>query len=147
MIAALIFVVSAAALLQFFVSYCRSLIAAYGQVELSEQTREVAGIDDHIVYGDDFHRLLQLVGLCPEPGDDRMEIWSVRTYYRLLDALRAAFRPLMPGISEWAERERISCSYFAAVTLDRRITYNRDLMAQQMSHKGWGGPTLPLILT
>lgn len=134
MIPALIFVVSAVALFQFFVSYCRSLVAAYSKVELSEQTREVAGIEDHIVAGDDFHRLLQLVGLCPEPGDDKMEIWSVRNYYRLLNALRAVFRPLAPSVSEWAERERVGCSYFAAVTLDRRITYNRDLMSQQMSH-------------
>jgi len=136
MIPALIFVVSVAALLQFFVSYCRSLIAASGKVELSDQTREVAGIEDHIVYGDDFHRLLQLVGLCPEPGNDRVEVWSVRTYFRLLNALRAACRAISPTVADWAERERVSCSYFAAVTLDRRITYNRDLMAEQMSHHG-----------
>ena len=37
MIAALIFVVSAAALLQFFVSYCRSVVAAYGKQEISLQ--------------------------------------------------------------------------------------------------------------
>ena len=39
MIASLIFVVSAVALFQFFVSYCRSLVAAYSKVELSEQSR------------------------------------------------------------------------------------------------------------
>jgi hypothetical protein len=39
MIAALIVVISLAALLQFFISYCRSLLATYGKVELSEQVR------------------------------------------------------------------------------------------------------------
>jgi hypothetical protein len=80
MIAAFIFVVSVVFLLQFFVTYCRSLIAAYRQVDLSEDARDVAGIEDHIVHGDDFRRLLQLVWLCPETGDDKLEIGSVRRW-------------------------------------------------------------------
>jgi hypothetical protein len=36
-------------------------------------------------------------------------------------------------VADWTERERAGCAYFAAVTLDRRIAYNRDLMAQQSS--------------
>ena len=130
MIAAFILVVSTVFLLQFFVTYCRSLIAAYRQVDLSEDAREVTGIEDHIVSGDDFRRLLQLVWLCPEPHDDRFEIGAVRTYYGLLGLVRAVGRS--PGISSWVERERAGCSYFAAVALDRRIAHNRDLMAQQM---------------
>jgi hypothetical protein len=136
MLAALILVFSMATLLSFSIFYCRSLLAAYRKLELSEQARDVAGIDDRIVYGDDFHRLLQLVGLCPDPGDDRIELRAVRAYYALLNALRAVFRPLAPAVSDWAERERVGCSYFAAVTLDRRISYNRDLMAEQMMHQG-----------
>ncbi len=134
MIAALIFVISMAALLQFFVSYCRSLIAAYRKVELSEQAREVIGIQDQVVDGDDFRRLLQLVRLCPEPGDDGIEIRAVRTYYGLLNLLRAALRPLTPAVVAWAEQERRSCTYFAAVALDRRIAHNRDLMSEQISN-------------
>lgn len=132
MIAAFILVVSTVFLLQFFVTYCRSLIAAYRQVDLSEDAREVTGIEDHIVSGDDFRRLLQLVWLCPEPRDDRLEIGAVRTYYALLGLLRAIGRSMAPTIAPWVEREREGCSYFAAVALDRRIAHNRDLMAQQM---------------
>jgi len=134
MIAALIFVISLAALLQFFISYCRSLIAAYRKVELSEQAREVTGIQDHVVEGDDFQRLLQLVRLCPEPGDDGLEIRSVRTYYGLLNVLRMVLRLQVPAVAAWTEGERRSCTYFAAVALDRRMAYNRDLMAQQSSN-------------
>jgi len=36
--------------------------------------------------------------------------------------------------ADWAESERNACAYFAAVALDRRIAYNRDLMAQQISN-------------
>lgn len=135
MIAALIFVVSIAALLQFFVSYCRSVIAAYGRQELSEKGREVAEVDSRSVRGEDFHRLVQLVDLCPGPRHDRNDIRVVCAYYSLLRMVSAAFGKLAPTAAFWAERERASCAYFAAVALDRRITYSRDLMAQQMANQ------------
>ncbi len=135
MIAALILVISLAALLQFFVSYCRSAIATCSKKELSEQAREVTGIQDHGVAGEEFQRLVQLVGLCPEPGDDRFEIRAVRNYYRLLSLVRALMRRLAPGVASWAERERAGCAYFAAVALDRRIAHSRDLLAQQMANQ------------
>lgn len=133
MMAALFLVISVAAFLQFFIAYCRSLIAAYKQVDLSEDAREVTGIQNHLVGGDEFRRLLQLVRLCPEPGDDRFEIGAVRTYYSLLNLLRSIARSMAPNVATWTEQERSGCAYFAAVALDRRIAHNRDLMAQQMS--------------
>ncbi len=133
MIAALICVISLAALLQFFVSYCRSLIAAYSKVELSEHVREVTGIESQTVAGDEFERLLQLVRLCPERGDDRGGIRAVGAYYGLLNLVRVTFRSVAPGLADWVELERQHCSYFAAVALDRRIAYSRDLLAQQMA--------------
>lgn len=135
MIAALICVISVAALLQFFVSYCRSLIAAYSKLELSEQVREVTGIESRTVAGDEFDRLLQFVRLCPARGDDGTKIRAVGAYYSLLNLIRTAFRSLGPGLASWAERERQHCSYFAAVALDRRIAYSRDLLAQQMADR------------
>ncbi|HEX9759881.1 MAG TPA: hypothetical protein VGA40_03130 [Candidatus Acidoferrales bacterium] len=133
MIAVFILVVSLAVLLQFFVSYCRSIIAAYGKVELSEQARDLAGAGSRL-RGEDFPRLVQLVDLCPEPGDDGTEIRAVRLYYKMMGGLRALFRAMAPVVSGWADQERGQCAYFAAVALDRRIAYNRDLMAQQVSH-------------
>lgn len=133
MIAAAILVISVVGLAQFFVAYCRSLIAAYKQVDLSEDAREVTGIEDHLVHGDDFRRLLQLVRLCPEAGDDAFEIGAVRLYFRLLTRLRSLGAVLSPRLTHWAEQERAGCAYFAAVALDRRIAHNRDLLAQQRS--------------
>ncbi len=132
MIAALIVVISLAAFLQFFISYCRSLLAAYGKVELSEQVREITGLEAQPVTGEEFKRVLQLVRLCPDCGDEGLEIRLVCAYYKLLDLLPALIGWLSPGISGWTEQERQSCSYFAAVALDRRIMYSRDLLAQQM---------------
>lgn len=133
MIAALIFVVSVAALLQFFISYCRSLVAAYRKWDLSEEAREVTGIEGQQVAGDEFLRLLQLVRLCPEPGDDTVEIRAVSSYFGLLNLLRSVSRSVLPKLLAWVEREREGCAYFAAVALDRRIAHNRDLITQQSS--------------
>ncbi len=135
MIAALILVISVAALLQFFVSYCRSVIASSSRKNLSEHAREVTGIENHIVRGDEFERLVQLVRICPEPGDDGRELRAVRSYFGLLSLMRAAFGRLAPDVANWAEREREGCAYFAAVALDHRIAYSRDLMAEQMSNR------------
>lgn len=68
MIAALIAIISLSALLQFFVSYCRSVIAASSKVELSEQVREVAGIQSQPPSGEEFRRLLQARPPLPGPG-------------------------------------------------------------------------------
>ncbi|MGH9773850.1 MAG: hypothetical protein ACRD50_02765 [Candidatus Acidiferrales bacterium] len=133
MIAAFITVVSVALLLQFSVSYCRSLIATYRKMELSEQVREVTGIASERVDGEEFVRLLHLVDLCPEKGDDQFGIRAVRAYYRALNIFRAVTRAFFPRLAAWVEREREDCSYFAAVTLDRRIAYSRDILAHQMA--------------
>src|SRR6202041_3953318 len=135
MMAALICVISLAVFAQFFVWYCRSILAPSCQVKLSERVREVTGITNQDVAPDDFHRLLQLVRLCPERGDDRSEIRAVGTYYGLLAILNRVSRPVAPRFAVWVEQERKSCSYFAAVALDRRISYSRDLFTQQITDR------------
>jgi hypothetical protein len=133
MIASLICVISVAAFLQFYVFHCRSILATSLKMHLSDRVREVTGMASANVIPDDFHRLLQLVRLCPERGDDQMEIRAVGTYYTLLRVLGAVSRRTIPSVAAWAEEERRSCSYFAAVALDRRISYSCDLFSQQVA--------------
>jgi hypothetical protein len=135
MIAAFICVVSLAFLLQFFIAYSRSVIAAYAKSELSDQVREVAGLEGEQIKSEQFGRLLQLVRLCPQKKDDEGDLAVVRVYYELMGWLGTLARSVAPGVRKWAERERISCTYFAAVALDRRIAYSRALLAQQMSEQ------------
>jgi hypothetical protein len=134
MIAALIFVISLAALLQFFVLHCRSTLAYSSGIQLSEHIREVTGMSGQDVAAGDFDRLVQLVGLCPERGDDRKQIRVVGLYYLLLNVVERITRHMTPGVAQWLENERRGCSYFAAVALDRRISYSRDLFSQQVSN-------------
>lgn len=133
MIATLIFALSFMALLQFFVFYCRSVIASSRTEMLSAQARDVTGISGAHVGGDEFERILELVQLCPKLRADRNDIRAVHLYYGLLSFLRATVAKLLPHLNAWTEQERGGCAYFAAVALDRRIAFSRNLMAQQMS--------------
>jgi len=135
MIAALICVISAATFLQFFVSYCRSALATSRKVALSSHVQEVTGIANNNVAAADFPRLVQLVRLCPEQGEDNSEIRAVGTYYSLLAAIGRITRAVVPKLAAWTEQERRSCSYFAAVALDRRISYSRGLYSAQVAER------------
>lgn len=127
----IILVVSLAALLQFFISYCRSLIAASVKQTLSAEVRDVTGIA-RSASGEDFERVIQLLRLCPAHPHDRSEIRAIGTYFRLLGFLRASFGKLIPSLESWTHAERGQCAYFAAVALERRIAFSRDMFAEQM---------------
>ncbi len=135
MIAALILVASLVFLAQFFIAYCRSLLAKSFAQELSPEAHQVTGIEDHLVHRDDFRRLVQLVELCPEPGNDGAQLQAVRVYYSMMKGLRALFGAVTPKVRDWAEKEQAACGYFAAVVLDRRIAHNRGLMAEQIANR------------
>lgn len=129
--ATLIFLFSAAALLQFFISYCRSLIAASIKQPISAEVRDVTGIAS-AASGEDFVRVVQLLQLCPERPEDGSRIRAINAYFRLLTVLRSTVARVVPALVNWTEMERGQCTYFAAVALDRRIAFSRDMLAQQM---------------
>jgi hypothetical protein len=128
-------VFSVAALLPFVVSYFRSIVASSRNVELSPRLREVTGLASQHVQAEDFARLLQLVRLCPEQKEDRGDIRAVGAYYRFLALVARFTHSFAPRVARWAESEREGCSYFAAVALDRRISYSRDLFTQQIADR------------
>jgi hypothetical protein len=132
MMAALIFIFSFAALMQFFVSYCRSLIAASARRALSADVQDVIGIK-RSASGDDFARVMQFLYLCPDRREDRNGIKAIGAYFRLLGAVGTTMGRLIPSLRAWTESERSQCAYFAAVALDRRIAHNRDMFAEQRS--------------
>jgi hypothetical protein len=131
MMAAIILVCSVAFFLQFFVPYCRSLIASSARHVLSPEVQDVTGITTQAA-GDDFARVMQLLMLCPDRPEDRSEIRAIRVYFRLLNVMKTAAGRLLPSLLAWAEKERGRCTYFAAVALDRRVAFSRDLLAQQI---------------
>jgi hypothetical protein len=135
MMASIILIFSLAALLQFFVSYCRSLIAASAKQPLSFETRDVIGITVAGARSEDFSRVVQLLQLCPERPNDRREIRAVRTYFGLLSFLNWSMVRMIPSFRSWTEKQRAQCAYFVAVALDRRIAFSRNMLAAEISNR------------
>lgn len=131
MMAAVILVFSVVLLLQFFVSYCRSLIAASIKHPLSAEVQDVTGITNTAT-GEDFARVVQLLQLCPDRPDDRSGVQAVAAYFDLLGFVHSTIARVIPSLRTWTDRERGHCTYFAAVTLERRIAFSRDMFAQQL---------------
>jgi hypothetical protein len=131
MMAGIIFVCSVVLFLQFFVFYCRSLIAVSAKQALSPEVQDVTGIQ-RTASGEDFKRVMQLLQLCPERPEDRNGIQAIGAYFRLLNFMRATLARMVPSLQTWTEIERGQCTYFAAVALERRISFSRDMLAQQM---------------
>ena len=131
MMASIILVCSVVFLLQFFVSYCRSLIAASAKHTLSTEVRDVTGIQA-TASGEDFARTIQLLLLCPDHPQDRGEIRAIGVYFRMLSLVQATLARVVPSLLAWTETQRGQCTYFAAVALDRRIAFSRDMLAQEI---------------
>jgi hypothetical protein len=121
MIAALIFIFALGALLQFSISYCRSLINSYSRVVLSPEARECAALESGPVCGDDFGRLLGMVRRSNVPGDDAAELGVARIYYLFVSTLRALC-PATSRTHQLLAQERGVCAHMVAVALERRLT-------------------------
>jgi hypothetical protein len=125
---AIILAISLGMLLQFFVFYCRLLVAAGRRVELSDSVRKVTGIEGRVVSGEDFPRLRRLVELCPETNGDGYRLGAIRAYHAILKVFEVVLGPVLPPAAAWATCERSGCSYYAAVTLDARIAHTRRIL-------------------
>jgi hypothetical protein len=115
----LVFVV--VALSQFSFAYCRTLLATYSKVELSGKIEKIMGLTVDTIEPREFDRLMVLVRIAPDPGDDATEITAVSLYYRFMKLAVAIASPLSDGASNWCRSELARCCHFAAVTLDRRL--------------------------
>ena len=128
MLAMLLFAVSLAALVHFYLAYTRSIIAGSRELGLSAAVSELFAGKGHHVGGDEFSYILQLVKLCPESPGDGAEIHAVKIYFGLLNALRVVARAIAPNVTAWIERERAGCAYVAALALDRRVALHCELL-------------------
>ncbi len=121
MIAICILLMSFGALAQFVVAYCRTLLLTYAKVDLSPRALEVAGLSAETCYPNEFNRVMALVRLAGNPHDDASEIRAVTAYYRVMGIAGRALAPFSRATKGWIQQELSRCTYFAAVTLDRRL--------------------------
>lgn len=118
--AALMFVFSVGALVQFAVSYCRTLLLNSGEMEMSKRVLEITGFAGKYTPSD-FGRVMQLIRFAPQMQDDAAQMRAISVYYRLTRIASALASPISRGASRWFEAELSRCTQFAVIALDRRI--------------------------
>src|SRR5437667_9986531 len=96
MMAAFILACSIIFLLQFFISYCRSLIASSVREPLSQEVQDVTGMARPANEAE-FARVLQLLQLCPERPAERGERSLIRAYVQRLRIIRSPLSPVVPA--------------------------------------------------
>ncbi len=125
MIAAVLFIASAAALGQFALYYWRAVLAGIASQPLSERMIEAAGIGSDVVEAADFTAMINLHDVTPGLREHNEGLRLVRVYYRAVKALSR-----IPQMAEWANREMTTCARYVAVLLDRRLTANLECAAE-----------------
>ena len=111
MIAFIIFVFLGS-LIQFVVSWCRTILATYNKVELSSCVREIAEGCSQFA-GADFDGLLELPRFAPRLNDDAGKIRAVTAYYRVARLALKLVPPFSRQASRWIEGGTIALSHFA----------------------------------
>jgi hypothetical protein len=62
-----------------------------------------------------------LARIAPNLLDDASEIRAVTAYYSVVNFAGSMIAPFSSAAREWVQQELSRCTYFAAVTLDRRL--------------------------
>lgn len=120
MMAAILFTVSLAALLQFWVHYWRAMIAGVASQPVSERIRTAAGISSASISGQNFNNLLIIKDLTPELRGPGRNFVAIRAYYRLVEKLGS----LVPAMADWSKAEMATCSRYVAVLMDQHLERN-----------------------
>ena len=125
MIAALILVMSVAAIAQFAVAQWRSMWVTVAAQPLSNSVLAATGIAGNAIGAHDFELLVQTSEqLCPSAGERNVWLREVRIYYRMIRALDSMCAKQLTGLSSWAQREMKTCSRYAVAVLDQRLNSN-----------------------
>jgi hypothetical protein len=120
MIAAILFMVSAVALVQFALYYWRAIISGVAAQPISDRIRMAAGITATQIGTQDFRSILSLHDLSPDLRGPNGSFRSVRAYYSVVEKLGR----LMPAMANWANAEMMTCSRYVAVLVDQHLDRN-----------------------
>lgn len=125
MIAALILVLSVAALVQFGVLQWRSMWIAVSEQPLSASLQTATGIAPGAISADDFELLARTSEqMCPSVHDRNVWLQEVRVYYRMMRAVENFSSARVPSLANWAKAELVACSRYAGAVLDQRLNAN-----------------------
>jgi hypothetical protein len=111
---------------QFFIVYCRSLLAEFARIAISPDVMTDLSIKEDEASGDDFSRLAALARLCQDT-EEVYRLHFVQFYYRVLTALYRIPAGPESRFAKLMNRERRACTHFAAVIIERRIAGARQI--------------------
>lgn len=131
LIAAFIFVMSMAAVVQFAVLSWRAGLIRVASEPLAAEWQALADSAAKSMISEGFANITAYSKLCPDiEAGAAPKLRSVRAYYRglqLLKSLGEAIEPLRNV--QWASREMALCTQYAAVTLAQRLERNQAQLA------------------
>jgi hypothetical protein len=129
MIAAILFMVSLVALIQFGLHYWRAIISGIATQPISDRIRTAAGITAPQIVAQDFHNILSLHDLSPDLRGPNGSFLGVRAYYSAVKKLGS----LIPTMASWANAEMLTCARYVAVLVDQHLERNMACAAQVRS--------------
>jgi hypothetical protein len=132
MIAALIFVISVAALGQFALFSWRAAFLTVASREMSLETRAAMGAAASAVDSGDLAGASKWLELSPNLAGEDRRLWTIKLYYVALRAIGGLSRMMVPA-SEWSQREMVSCARYAAIVVEERLQRNRLVVAEMRS--------------
>jgi len=129
MYSAMLLAISIVALSQFALYYWRAVLAGVAAQPVSDRVLAAARVENGRLTPEDFPTLSGLHDLTPDLHPNRSGLGLVRLYYRVIEGLDVILGTKIPAFAVWSERERVICTRYAAVQVDRRLQANLDLAA------------------
>ncbi|HUJ31022.1 MAG TPA: hypothetical protein VLY23_07050 [Candidatus Acidoferrum sp.] len=131
LIAAFIFVMSMAAVIQFAALSWRAGLLRVASEPLAEEWEAIAASSSKSLISQGFTRLAAYNKLCPDVATGSApKLVAVRLYHQLLRAAQACCEATAPSMNlDWTSREMALCTRYAAVTLSHRLERNQALLA------------------
>lgn len=129
MFSAMLLTISVAALSQFAVYYWRALVMGVAAQPVSDRVLEAAHLEGGQLTGDHFKVFAELHDLTPDLRPGPRGLGLVRVYFTAVQLLAKVAGLFSDSVAEWAERERVLCTRYAAVQIDRRLQANLALAA------------------
>jgi hypothetical protein len=122
LIAALIFVISIATVIQFAVLSWRAGLLRVASDKVAAEWEPLTQSGAKSVISNDFIDITAYSKLCPDLGaGSAPHFRSLRLYYRFLQLLERFAPKLIPQALSWADREMALCTRCAAVMLSRHL--------------------------
>ena len=129
MIAALLLVISLAALAQFALFSWRAILAGIAAQPLSERFAEASPVGEAAMQGGGFDAMVNLHSMTPELRVGEGRLRAVRMYYHAVETLSRMSGKVMPQVAAWSEREMATCTRYVAVLVDQRMARNMECAA------------------